>query len=200
MNFSLQCRNCGQPFEGTQQIDSMISESQIMFLSKQKPLTFIWSLYGMKLIWEPFIRTVPSHVLDRSMYFGNVFGQDGKPIEGWLTYHCRYHLQRRGTGKGGTSVRKVSVCKDCGFVRWSAQSPFFLYPVPPEDADIFQCGYGTLFRESVYQYLDMEQWRKKVYVTKIKVADKPLDGLDLPQFAIPRDLKWVAEHPELERC
>jgi len=199
-HFTRRCKNCGKPLDGMKQIDSMISEAYMKYLPKQKPLTFIWGNFGMNLVWEPFIRTVPAHILDRDMYFGDVLGQNGKRIEGWLTYHCRYHLQMRGTGKGGTSPCKVTVCKDCGYVRWFAHSPRFLYPAPPEDAEIFQYSGSLLFRESVYQYLDMEQWKKKVYVTKIKVADKPLDGLDLPQFEIPRDLKWVAEHPDLERC
>jgi len=192
------CPNCHSPYDDARQIDIRIDESE-HYLAKQKPLTFA-SYSPIKIVWEPFIRAIPSHILDRDMYFGDVIGPDGKRIEGWLTYRCRYYLQFRGTGKGGTSPCKVTVCKDCGYVRWFAHSPHFIYPAPPEDADIFQYGYSTMFRESIYQYLDMEQWRKKVYVTKIKVADKPLDGLDLPQYAIPRDLKWVAEHPELERC
>lgn len=192
------CNNCGQPFDGTKGVDIKIDVTE-KYLAKQRPLTFADCLH-VDLIWEPFIRTVPTHILDRDIHFGNVLRPDGTHIEDWLTCRCRYDLQLRGTGKGGTSVRKITICKDCGYVRWSSQSPFFLYPAPPDDADIFQCSGDLLFRESVYQYLDMEQWKKKVYVTKIKVADKPLDGLDLPQFEIPRDLKWVAEHPEIERC
>ena len=197
-NLPWRCKNCSFPLDNAKQMDIRINESA-QYMVKQRPYTFPRDFITIKMIWEPFIRGIPAHILDRDMIFGNVIGSDGKRIEGWLTYHCRYQLFLRGTGKGGTRVRKITVCKDCGFVRWFSLPKHFLYPAPPEDADIFLCGHGTLFRESVYQYLDMEQWRKKVYVMKLTVADEPLDGLDLPPFEIPRDLKWVAEHPELER-
>ena len=191
------CKNCHSPLDGVQQIDIKIDETE-KYLAKQRPLTFADCLL-VDLIWEPFIRTVPAHILERDMQFGNVLRPDGTRIEGWLTCNYRYSLYLRATDYTGTNTLRITVCKDCGYVRWSSPGKWFLYPAPPEDADIFQCGHGTLFRESIFQYLDMEQWRKKVYVTKIKVADKPLDGLDLPQFRIPRDLKWVVEHPEIER-
>lgn len=189
------CKNCGFPLDDVKQIDVMI-EQDAKFLAKQKPLTFCDTAWG-NMVWEPFIRGIPKPILDRDVYFGKVIGPDTKPIDEWLTYRCRYKLYRRG--KSGKDAR-VTVCKECGIVRSGAHAKLFLYPEPPGDADIFQYGGSFLFRESVYQYLDMEPWKKKVYITKLTVADSPQDGLDLPDFQIPRDLKWVAEHPEIERC
>ena len=192
------CNSCGQPFEGTQEVDIKIDEPE-KYLIKQRPLTFANCLL-IDMVWEPFVRSIPPHILERDMFFGNALRPDGTRIENWLTCNFRYYLYLRSTEYTGTHPLHITVCKDCGYVRWSSPGKWFIYPAPPEDADIFHYGHGILFRESVYQHLDMEQWRKKVYVTKIKVADKPLDGLDLPRFEIPRDLQWVAEHPELKRC
>jgi len=193
-SLSWRCRNCRFPLDDTKQIDIKIEEEAPKYLAKQRPLTFS-AFFLQQLVWEPFIRAIPASILDRDMYFGDVIGPDGKRIEDWLTCRCRYELFRRGT----KDVMLPTICKDCGYVRYWAGGKWHLYPTPPEDVDIFLCSGGLLFRESIYQYLDMEQWRKKVYVTKLTVANKPLDGLDLPPFQIPRDLKWVAEHPEIER-
>ena len=192
------CNGCGKPFEGTKGFDIKIDATE-KYLTKQRPLTFADCLL-VDLIWEPFIRSIPSHILDSDMFFGNVLRPDGTRIEEWLTCNFRYHLFLRATEYTGTRPLHITICKDCGYVRWNSPGKWFLYPAPPDDTNIFLCGHGILFRESAYKYLDMEQWKRKVYVSKIKVADKPLDGLDLPRFEIPRDLEWVAAHPELKRC
>ena len=186
------CDHCCSPLDGTKQIDLEIDEPA-KYIAKQKPLTFSFN-YRIKLVWEPFIRVIPQHILDRDLFFGDLIGPDKKRIEGWLTCRCRYGLFLRGT-----KDIALTVCKDCGYIRYWAHIKPYLYPTPPEDADIFQCGSDLLFRDSVYQCLDMEQWKKKVYITKITVADAPRDGVELPLLKWPRDLKWVEEHPEIER-
>ena len=194
-NLPWRCNHCGFTLDGVKQIDIMLEDftAAPKYLAKQKPYTFHGILCA-DIIWEPFIRTVPQYILDRDMFFGNLIGPDKKRIESWLTCRCRYGLFLRGTKDVA-----LTICKNCGYVRYWAHIKPYLYPAPPDDADIFQCGPHLLFRESVYQYLDMEQWKKKVYVTKITVADAPRDGVELPLLNWPRDLKWVEEHPEIER-
>ncbi|MDR0521674.1 MAG: hypothetical protein LBH00_07455 [Planctomycetaceae bacterium] len=192
------CKNCSRSFDGIKQIDALIDDDTN--LSKQKPLTLVVGfvnrmyLWHQELLWEEFLKPIPPHILKRDMYLGDVFRQDKTLIEGWRTYRCRYNLFLRGT----KNISQVTVCKDCGLVRYWAAGKLFVYPNPPEDADIFECS-GLLMRESVYHLLDMEKWKKKIYVQKVVVAPVPLDGLELPQFRIPRDFEWIKKHQELER-
>ncbi|MDD3471102.1 MAG: hypothetical protein PHE53_14165 [Thermoguttaceae bacterium] len=179
------CPECHYIRKGVTAVNGIQLESRSDELDKPLEL-------GVKtgMVWNEFLAPIPKEIVERDLWLGSLLGPDGKPLEGWSTFNGRYKLYVRGTrgiiNSRGTTEIETHPCGTCGLVRYFAMGKYHLYPKPPEDADIFQGGvYSLIFRASVFQLLDIQRWKKALYVARIPVLDKPLDGVELPPFFEP---------------
>lgn len=125
------------------------------------------------VIFRDFLKLLDPIVVSRDLYLGRVYGPANELLEQWATFHGRYQLLVRGTRNPA-----YRVCEECQQILYYALNNTFLYPAPPEDAEIFESQFsGLIFAARLFETLDLRPWRRKIYIDKLFVADEPLDGL-----------------------
>lgn len=113
----------------------------------------------------------------RDLYIGQVFNEKGQRIESLVTFRGRYLLFGRGTARA-----RCRRCETCSRQFFYTSDERYLYPAPPDDAELFEGFVGALIaREHVAAPVAAIRW-PHVKVDRLSVLDPPPDGLPALPF------------------
>jgi hypothetical protein len=174
------CPDCKFPKPGTKQLDVQIVNSTL-----QGPLNFA-TRCCIPLAKLSFLMRLGKERVERELYLGKVFGPKGEIMNDWVTFRGKRGIIVRGTEKAG-----YRACPKCDRNFYFALGPYYLYPQPPIEVEIFGASLcGLVIPVSVAIEAEFVEkvsrgrgeWVKlakikHVHLQKLTVLDKPKDCL-----------------------
>lgn len=161
------CVGCMTPKNIAVPIDAQIEEK----LPADPPLNFINGC-GLGLVRASFLAALGPAVISRDLLIGRLLGPDGALVDDWVTFRGRYRVLVRGSKN--ISYRR---CTDCGRHVYFAMGKRYLYPQPPDDAEVFESDLlGLVVRGDVFSRLALATW-PKIQLDKLGVPTAPKDSL-----------------------
>jgi hypothetical protein len=160
------CGSCLIPKPRFMRIDARIEEA----IPSDPPLSFVDG--GPGIIEDSLLCQLDTVVVARDLFLGRLFDSRGIQISGWHTFRGRHRLIVRGDKH--VAYRK---CSECGRSIYFAMGKRYLFPAPPDNADIFESDiYGLILREPMFAKLDMSGFMN-VSLDVLQVPDEPRDSL-----------------------
>jgi hypothetical protein len=161
-----QCAGCNDPKPGVTSVDVRIQNKR-----PKGPLNIVFG-WGVAVAQRSFLMRFGEERVAKYLSLGRVYGPDGNPFPDWVTFIGKHKLILRGS-KHVTS----RICPDCGRQGYFAMGKPYIYPNPPEDVELFESHlWGLVVPELLAESLGIGK-PKGVWVQKLEVLDKPLDGL-----------------------
>lgn len=164
------CRNCLAPKPEVREIDIQIQD--------QNPTNA--PLNGVKGAWLPlvtleFLKIFDPNMIQKDFYIGKVSGPSGTPLSKWVTLRGKRKVVIRGV----EHVR-YGKCDNCGQVRYFAIGKRYLFPEPPKDSTLFESDLGGIvLPENLFKLINLNRWRRRLYIDKLEVPSQPADGLGI---------------------
>lgn len=166
------CSGCGHPRPNTPNIDVTLQEFEV-----DGQLNFV-SGCGIPLARTSFLDVFGESRVSRDLYIGRVLGPDGSPLKEWMTFRGKRGLIVRGTRHASHRV-----CVQCGRNLYFAMHPRYLFPVPADDAELFESDlFGLIVRDCLAATLHISKDFKGILQERLKVLEKPKDGLPVIDF------------------
>lgn len=188
------CAGCGNARPDVQGIDIQIDRSTV----KDGPLNF--AAY-VPIVQRSFLYQMGEHIADRDLMLGRVYSSNGTELDDWRTYHARRNVIVRGSDDPNDENDQVKFwcCNECGRLVYSAGGIRYLFPDPPNDAEIYETALGLLVPDYLFSSLVIPK-KAKVYVKRLKVINPPLDGFGvLGNWETDRS-KWGTAHRSMRGC
>ncbi len=161
------CPGCYAILPGMQSIDVVV---QCKGPSNRTPLNIVWG-YGIRLAKKDFLAQFGWNFVEKNFFIGKVFLENRNLLDNWVTCRSK-HPQLIMRGKKKASHRK---CEICNRNIYFAMPPFYLYPPPPPDIEIFESDMNTLIvTEPLLEKIDRKKFR--IRATQLPVLDTPKDG------------------------
>ena len=167
------CKSCRRPKPLAGAVDFQISQEKPV----HSPICSD-AFSGVRFARRDFLSLLGEENVARDLMLGTLYGPSGEPIKDWVTVRGRHRVIVRGSVKKGFEhYVGTRVCEECGNRLYFAYPPNYLYPAPNPNAAILQSDLGGLIvRPDLIAHLDLK--RKKGFgIEKLKVLDKPRDGL-----------------------
>jgi len=160
------CTGCCSPKPGVQKVDVCIQDEQ-----PDGPLNIV-SGCGVALGRRSFLTRFGEERVAQHLRLGEVRGPDDQLVPDWVTFIGRHLLFVRGSKDA-----QHRVCSDCGQNLYFGMGKRYLYPQPPKGVDLFQSHlWGLIVPGYIGEMLGIDE-SDGVWIEKLPVLDKPLDGL-----------------------
>jgi hypothetical protein len=161
------CLGCASPKPGLGAIDATIDEVE----PEVMPLNFLFGC-GLGIARADFLFSFGETTVQRDLHIGQVFNENGKLLDEWVTFNGKHRIFIRGTHHA-----QYRRCLECGKGVYFALGRHYLSPAPPASVDIFDEGNGGLvISEQLIGFLTLNKWRK-LKCEKLEILGAPLDGL-----------------------
>ena len=160
------CTGCGNP-RWQKAIDLIIQEDE----PDNTPLNLAAGCI-VGIARKDFLFCFGKNDVERHLYLGRLFREDGVLLEDWVTFHGRQRIVIRGSKD--VSYRQ---CGDCGRHVYFAMGQQYLCPQPPKGINIFDVGSGELvLTKELAERVILNKWRK-LACSKLPIFATPMDGL-----------------------
>jgi hypothetical protein len=157
---------CGRPKPGVETVNVRVQERKI-----SGPLNFVNGC-GVALARRSFLSRFGDDRIARCLGVGEVRGPENQLILDWVTFIGRRVLFVRGSKNA-----QYRTCSLCGRNLYFAMGKKYLYPHPPKDIELFQSHlWGLIVPRQVGETTGIKE-SDGVWIDKLPVLDKPLDGL-----------------------
>ena len=160
------CKGCRTPKPDAGPIDVTVQ-----FGPGNEPLKLI-PQGNLGLVRRDLMSALGEDVLREHLHLGKVYGEDGRQLTKWATFHARRRLIVRGSGNA-----RYRRCEECGQVRYYAEGKKYLYPPPPCVTLFGGGGSRLVLTKDLFVQSRINRWRGKLEVCKLVLPDAPLDGL-----------------------
>lgn len=161
------CPGCATPRKGTGFVAVTVMETNL----DRAPLHPIRE-YSIGAIRRDLVECMGEEIVRRDLHLGTLVDGKGKLRDDWFPFIGRHRIIVRGRTQGSC----YRVCETCSGVFYSSHGSDFLYPAPPDDADIWDMGFGGLIvSRAVAERIEQKSW-KRLMVNPISVATSAEDG------------------------
>lgn len=167
------CKSCRSPKPDTEAIDFQILKEP----PRNKLLDLVGG-FGVSLARRSFLLLLGEEGITQNLMLGKVLGPSSDVIDDWVTVRGRHRLIVRGSIKKGFERYVGSrICGTCGNRTYSAYPPNYLYPRPRQDVAIYESDLrGLIVQPNLIEHINLKR-RPGFGIEKLKVLDKPKDGL-----------------------
>ena len=145
------CTGCNYPKRDVKGIDITIQGKMI----ENRPLNVVMGA-GIPVAKKEFLFSFGEDIIERDLYLGKIFNEDGMLMEEWVTFRGKRKLIVRGVIEAG-----YRTCKKCNRNCYFAMDKKYLYPEPPQDTFLFENSlFGLVFPEALYEKIKIVRKEK----------------------------------------